>query len=69
MNRRHELNMESYDRLLPNQDTMPRGGFGNLIALPLQYEPRQHSHSVSSTSVSSRSQTSGRFLRPCRESR
>jgi hypothetical protein len=32
--------MHSYDRLFPNQDTMPRGGFGNLIALPLQHEPR-----------------------------
>ena len=38
--------MESYDRLFPNQDTMPRGGFGNLIALPLQYEPRQQGNSV-----------------------
>jgi hypothetical protein len=46
MNRRHELSMQSYDRLFPNQDTMPRGGFGNLIALPLQYEPRQHGNSV-----------------------
>jgi superfamily II DNA or RNA helicase len=46
MNRRHELSMESYDRLFPNQDTMPRGGFGNLIALPLQYEPRQKGNSV-----------------------
>ncbi|HSY04474.1 MAG TPA: hypothetical protein VK803_00900 [Steroidobacteraceae bacterium] len=32
--------MESYDRLFPSQDTMPRGGFGNLIALPLQHGPR-----------------------------
>ncbi|MBN1770305.1 MAG: DEAD/DEAH box helicase [Deltaproteobacteria bacterium] len=38
MNRRHELAMTSYDRLFPNQDTMPKGGFGNLIALPLQPE-------------------------------
>lgn len=38
MARRHQLSMGSYDRLFPNQDTMPRGGFGNLIALPLQYE-------------------------------
>jgi len=30
----------------PNQDTLPRGGFGNLIALPLQYEPRQAGNSV-----------------------
>ncbi|MGH8133008.1 MAG: TOTE conflict system archaeo-eukaryotic primase domain-containing protein, partial [Steroidobacteraceae bacterium] len=46
MSRRHELGMESYDRLFPNQDTMPRGGFGNLIALPLQHEPRQHGNTV-----------------------
>ena len=37
MSRRHQLGMASYDRLFPNQDTMPRGGFGNLIALPLEY--------------------------------
>jgi hypothetical protein len=42
MARHHELSMESYDRLFPNQDTMPRGGFGNLIALPLQLEAREH---------------------------
>ncbi|MGH8864540.1 MAG: TOTE conflict system archaeo-eukaryotic primase domain-containing protein, partial [Burkholderiales bacterium] len=46
MSRRHELSMGSYDRLFPNQDTMPRGGFGNLIALPLQYEARQQGNSV-----------------------
>jgi len=46
MSRRHELSMASYDRLFPNQDTMPRGGFGNLIALPLQFEPRQQGNSV-----------------------
>ncbi|HEX5717739.1 MAG TPA: restriction endonuclease subunit R, partial [Thermoanaerobaculia bacterium] len=46
MSRRHELSMGSYDRLFPNQDTMPRGGFGNLIALPLQFEPRQQGNSV-----------------------
>ena len=31
-----DLDLESYDRLFPNQDTMPKGGFGNLIALPFQ---------------------------------
>ncbi|GMQ75236.1 MAG: hypothetical protein BMS9Abin01_0483 [Gammaproteobacteria bacterium] len=41
MARRHEVPMSSYDRLFPNQDTMPRGGFGNLIALPFQDGPRQ----------------------------
>ncbi len=46
MSRRHQLSMDSYDRLFPSQDTMPRGGFGNLIALPLQYEPRQEGNSV-----------------------
>jgi superfamily II DNA or RNA helicase len=46
MERRHELSMQSYDRLFPNQDTMPRGGFGNLIALPLQYEARQAGNTV-----------------------
>jgi len=46
MNRRHELSMSSYDRLFPNQDTLPRGGFGNLIALPLQGEARRQGNSV-----------------------
>ena len=46
MSRRHELGMESYDRLFPSQDTMPRGGFGNLIALPLQHGPRQQGNTV-----------------------
>ncbi len=41
MSRHHALAMDSYDRLFPNQDTMPRGGFGNLIALPLQHEARK----------------------------
>ncbi len=34
MDRRHQLGMDSYDRFFPNQDTMPKGGFGNLIGLP-----------------------------------
>ncbi len=46
MTSRHELSMESYDRLFPSQDTMPRGGFGNLIALPLQHGPRKEGNSV-----------------------
>jgi superfamily II DNA or RNA helicase len=46
MANRHELGMDSYDRLFPSQDTMPRGGFGNLIALPLQHGPRQEGNSV-----------------------
>jgi superfamily II DNA or RNA helicase len=39
--RTRQLELASYDRLFPNQDTMPRGGFGNLIALPLQKRPRE----------------------------
>jgi superfamily II DNA or RNA helicase len=46
MTRRHELRMESYDRLFPSQDTMPRGGFGNLIALPLQHEARKQGNTL-----------------------
>ncbi|MEK7668552.1 MAG: DEAD/DEAH box helicase family protein [Gemmatimonadota bacterium] len=46
MTRRHQLSMASYDRLFPNQDTMPKGGFGNLIALPLQREARRDGNSV-----------------------
>ena len=46
MSRRHQLSMESYDRFFPNQDTMPKGGFGNLIALPLQREAREAGNSV-----------------------
>ena len=46
MSRRPELGMDSYDRLFPNQDTMPRGGFGNLIALPLQREARERGNTV-----------------------
>jgi len=37
---RGELELTSYDRLFPNQDFMPKGGFGNLIALPLQKRAR-----------------------------
>jgi superfamily II DNA or RNA helicase len=46
MENRHEVGLDSYDRLFPNQDTMPRGGFGNLIALPLQKRPREQGNSV-----------------------
>ena len=46
MESRPDLGLRSYDRLFPNQDTLPKGGFGNLIALPLQHEPRQRGNSV-----------------------
>jgi len=44
--RTRQLSLASYDRLFPNQDTLPKGGFGNLIALPLQKQPREQGHSV-----------------------
>ena len=44
--RTRQLRLTSYDRLFPNQDTMPKGGFGNLIALPLQKGPREMGYSV-----------------------
>jgi hypothetical protein len=43
---RPEIGLKSYDRLFPNQDTLPNGGFGNLIALPLQREARTRGNSV-----------------------
>lgn len=44
--RTRQLKLTSYDRLFPNQDTMPKGGFGNLIALPLQKQPRENGWSL-----------------------
>jgi superfamily II DNA or RNA helicase len=44
--RTRQLKLDSYDRMFPNQDTMPKGGFGNLIALPLQKGPRENGCSV-----------------------
>src|SRR5581483_3502809 len=43
---RHQVGLESYDRFFPNQDTMPKGGLGNLIALPLQRAPRKQDNNV-----------------------
>ena len=41
-----EIGLDSYDRIIPNQDTMPKGGFGSLIALPLQRAARTIDNSV-----------------------
>ena len=46
MERRPDIGLDSYDRFFPNQDTLPQGGFGNLIALPLQKRPRESGNSV-----------------------
>jgi superfamily II DNA or RNA helicase len=43
---RPEIGLDSYDRFFPSQDTLPRGGFGNLIALPLQKKPRENGNSI-----------------------
>ncbi|TMH37792.1 MAG: hypothetical protein E6H66_01390 [Betaproteobacteria bacterium] len=44
--RHRTLTFASYDRLFPSQDTLPKGGFGNLIALPLQRKARDRGASV-----------------------
>ncbi len=46
MDRRPELGFASYDRFFPSQDTIPKGGFGNLVALPLQRSPREAGNSI-----------------------
>ena len=46
MSQRYQMDMKSYDRLFPNQDTLPKGGFGNLIALPFQKEAIANGNSV-----------------------
>lgn len=46
LEKRYQTGIDSYDRLFPNQDTLPEGGFGNLIALPLQNKPRRNKNSV-----------------------
>lgn len=46
MERRPEIGLDSYDRFFPSQDTLPRGGFGNLVALPLQKKPRESGNSL-----------------------
>lgn len=40
------MKLVTYDRFFPNQDMLPDGGFGNLIALPLQKAPREHGNTV-----------------------
>jgi hypothetical protein len=46
MERRPDVGLNSYDRFFPNQDTLPKGGFGNLIALPLQGRARESGNSL-----------------------
>ncbi|KZZ85600.1 TOTE conflict system archaeo-eukaryotic primase domain-containing protein [Bacillus sp. SJS] len=44
--KRFEVGMDSFDRMFPNQDLLPKGGFGNLIALPLQKQAKSKGNSV-----------------------
>lgn len=46
MERDGKLSFKSYDRFFPNQDFLPEGGFGNLVALPLQGQARKKGNSV-----------------------
>ena len=46
MNKEMRLSFKSYDRFFPNQDTLPEGGLGNLVALPLQGMARRQGNSV-----------------------
>ena len=46
MERNPDVGFESYDRFFPSQDTLPAGGFGNLIALPLEHGPRESGNSL-----------------------
>ena len=46
MEQNKNVNFTCYDRILPNQDTLPAGGFGNLIALPLQGQARKSGNSL-----------------------
>lgn len=46
MNKDVHLSFKSYDRFFPNQDTLPSGGLGNLVALPLQGKARRNGNSV-----------------------
>ena len=46
MKQNHSISFESFDRMFPNQDEIPKGGYGNLIALPLQGNSVKQGHSV-----------------------
>ena len=46
MTRNGQISFNSYDRFFPNQDYLPEGGFGNLVALPLQGQARRKENSV-----------------------
>lgn len=43
---RDTLSIKSFDRMFPNQDFLPKGGYGNLIALPFQNEPLKYGNTL-----------------------
>ncbi len=66
MEDRPDIGLDSYDRLFPNQDTLPQGGFGNLIALPLQKRAaRTGQQRLPRRRPACRGRTSGRSWRAC----
>jgi hypothetical protein len=69
MNKRHEIQFKSYDRLFPSQDTMPKGGLGNLIALPLQKRQGRSSIVNLLMSITNPTRTNGHFYPPSKEFR
>ena len=46
LDQKPEMGLDSYDRLFPTQDTLPEGGLGNLIALPLQHMSRERGNTL-----------------------
>ena len=64
MNRRHEIHFKSYDRLFPSQDTMPKGGLGNLIACRCKKRPGKITTANLSMKIFNPIVINGRFCRP-----
>ena len=62
LQRRPEVGFPSYDRMFPSQDTLPKGGFGNLIALPLQRRARDYGTASSWTTIFFLTGINGHFL-------
>jgi hypothetical protein len=67
MERRHQVGLDSYDRFFPNQDTMPKGGFGNLIALPCNLRHVKPATAFSLTAISAHIQINGSSFRQSSE--
>lgn len=66
ISQRHSIDLGSYDRFFPSQDILPKGGFGNLIALPLQRAPREQGNSVFVDDSFKQHENQWNFLAKCR---